>query len=108
MIARGIVRPDPMYRAYDVEIRFEHGYPRVRIINPDLEVAPEQLADTHMDRAQEPCLFRPSTRDWRPESMRFTTIITWLQQWIIFHEIWKATDEWEGGGEHPASQNGAS
>jgi len=108
MIARGIVRPDPMCRAYEVEFRFDSGYPNVRIISPNLEVAPADLAYTHMYREQEPCLFRPHTRDWQPEAMRFTILVTWLQEWIIFHEFWKAIGEWTGGGEHPVSEEEAS
>lgn len=104
LTARGIVRPDPMFRPYDVMFQFDYGHPNVTIMSPDLKIPPDQLADTHMYRSQEPCLFRPHAGDWRPESMRFTVLVTWMQEWIIFHEIWRATGEWLGGGEHPPQQ----
>ena len=108
MIARGIVQPDALCRSYDVEFRITSGIPKVTIVEPELHVAPDDLANTHMYRTQEPCLFRPHTHDWRPKFVRFTILVTWLQEWIIFHEIWKATGVWLGGGEHPYTDAGTS
>lgn len=29
------------------------------------------------------------------------TIIPWTVEWLYFYELWLATGEWLGGGEHP-------
>jgi hypothetical protein len=29
------------------------------------------------------------------------TIVPWATKWLYYFEHWLATDDWQGGGEHP-------
>ena len=31
------------------------------------------------------------------------TIVPWACEWLLHYEIWLATGEWHGGGEHPSA-----
>jgi len=32
------------------------------------------------------------------------TILPWASLWFFYYEIWLATGEWVGGGEHPGDR----
>ena len=32
------------------------------------------------------------------------TIIPWTVEWLYYYELWQATGEWLGGGEHPENE----
>lgn len=44
------------------------------------------------------CLYRYSEFDSR--KLISNTIIPWTIEWLYFYELWLATGEWLGGGEH--------
>ena len=29
-----------------------------------------------------------------------TTVLLWVNKWLIYYELWKATGQWYGGGEY--------
>ena len=31
------------------------------------------------------------------------TIVPWTVEWLYFYELWLATGEWYGGGDHPST-----
>ena len=45
------------------------------------------------------CLYRH--REFTKDKFLANTIIPWTVEWLYFYEIWLATGEWCGGGEHP-------
>lgn len=45
------------------------------------------------------CLYR--YREFTKDKFLANTIIPWTVEWLYFYEIWLATREWCGGGEHP-------
>jgi hypothetical protein len=47
------------------------------------------------------CLFNPEKREWNPEQRLGDTILPWACIWLYFYEIWLATGDWKGGGDHP-------
>ncbi len=32
------------------------------------------------------------------------TILPWASLWLFYYEVWLATGEWVGGGEHPGER----
>ena len=46
------------------------------------------------------CLYR--YREFTKDKFLANTIIPWTVEWLYFYEIWLATGEWCGGGEHPS------
>lgn len=45
------------------------------------------------------CLYRYS--EFNVYKLLADTIIPWTVEWLYFYELWLATGEWLGGGEHP-------
>ena len=45
------------------------------------------------------CLYRYS--EFNSSKLLSNTIIPWTIEWLYFYELWLATGEWLGGGEHP-------
>ena len=43
------------------------------------------------------CLQR---RDWNGRQLIADTYVPWAMEWLVFFELWLATGEWLGGGEH--------
>ena len=49
------------------------------------------------------CLFRPGKYEWTFDTLVSKSIIPWAVEWLYYYEVWLATNEWCGGGEHPNS-----
>ena len=45
------------------------------------------------------CLYRYS--EFNSSKLLANTIIPWAIEWLYYYELWLATGEWLGGGEHP-------
>jgi hypothetical protein len=45
------------------------------------------------------CLYR--YQEFNSYKYLSKTIIPWTVEWLYFYELWLATGEWCGGGEHP-------
>lgn len=50
------------------------------------------------------CLYHPVKDEWTPKLWLKDTLIPWAIEWLLFYELWLATDKWLGGGEHPTIQ----
>jgi hypothetical protein len=77
--------------------------PKVHILEPDLE-AEAKVKDMrlpHVFSGAELCLFRYAYGDWNSNMLLSVSVIPWVSEWLFFYEIWLATGNWEGGGEHP-------
>lgn len=101
LVWQGNLRPSPLSRSYKVRILYRlTETPAVEVVEPTLE---DRLGEAppHMYPGRRPCLYSPKRFEWN-ESMRLSeTIVPWLSEWLLFYEIWHATGEWCGGGEHP-------
>jgi hypothetical protein len=85
-----------------VRIEYEPGMlPRAFVLEPALErnIPEQRVAHTNADN--EPCLFTHTDRDWRRGMYIGQTIVPWLMEWLVQHEIWRATGDWRGGGTLP-------
>ena len=101
LVGTGSIQPAPLCDSYVFRLTYKCGeFPKVTIVNPPLRCRADQERIPHTYSPTEPCLFRPGT-DWDSSQCIATTIIPWLAMWLSFYELWHATGEWLGGGEHP-------
>ena len=101
MLATGTVRPTALSTEYRVSLKFEGIVPEVRVVSPALAGRDDGEPIPHMYEQDRLCLFRPHGGDWTPSEPISATIIPWISEWLFFYEIWLATGDWLGGGEHP-------
>lgn len=101
----GKIQPTPLSRIYTVVVKFRMWEPpQVWIIgdelqnldSPDFPHKYEIDIDKKMVRI---CLYR--YQEFNTYKFLSKTIIPWTIEWLYFYEIWLATNEWCGGGEHP-------
>lgn len=75
--------------------------PKVWVLSPQVFRYPgEKIPHVYSDGSL--CLNLPG--EWGPGKLIARTIVPWIAHWLFHYEIWRATDVWEGGGEHPASK----
>lgn len=102
----GKVRPTPISQEYPVLMTWEQGRsPRVWVVGDNLQKMddPEFPHKFHINeekRMVRLCLYR--YQEFNSSKLLSRTIIPWTVEWLYFYEIWLATGEWCGGGEHPA------
>jgi len=100
---RGTLQPMPMSDIYKVCMSFELSEPpRVVVVDPPLrkrggEAIPHLYADGHL------CLYTPG--GWSSRDYIASTIVPWTATWLFYYEMWHATGEWLGEGEHPANKS---
>jgi hypothetical protein len=105
------VSPTSIGEEYQFRLEYaERGGPRVWIEDPPLRPRTPGGTIPHTywngsGSSPRPCLYHPSKGEWRPYNTIATTIIPWLFEWLFFYEIWHATGEWHGGGEHPSGNS---
>jgi hypothetical protein len=102
---RGHLRPSPLSKQYEIAIRYSSSkcFPCVFVLNPKLQQfngqpIPHRYGDGSL------CLFRPSKKEWNGTMRISDTILPWASLWLYYYEIWLATGEWLGGGEHPTTE----
>ena len=98
----GHVTPSELSRTYllKVEYKLERD-PRVSVLEPLLKRRSDRSRIPHTYPGDYLCLYRPKYREWNPNLFIAETIIPWASVWLYFYEVWHATGEWLGGGEHP-------
>jgi hypothetical protein len=102
-VSTGYVQPTPLSENYRVRIVYAIGdEPKAYVLNPLVRRRFESEAIPHIYQGPRPCLFRPKNGDWTGAKAIATTIVPWLVTWLFYYEVWHATGEWLGGGEHPA------
>jgi hypothetical protein len=83
-----------------VEYRFRR-FPVVSVLSPALQPhengspIPHRFADGTL------CLYLTNSGEWTPAMYIADTTIPWAAHWLLHYEVWHATGEWLGGGEHP-------
>lgn len=103
----GKVKPTPLSREYNVALIYsESQAPKVwtlgkeipKIDDPNL---PHKYDVDPANNMVQICLYR--NREFTKDKFLANTIIPWTVEWLYFYEIWLATGEWCGGGEHPTN-----
>ena len=103
MVWHGRLQPTAASERYLTRIIYlrQRLSPSVFIVSPGLtgrncEPIPHRYSDGNL------CLWQPAYREWRPTYWIVDTVLGWASLWLFFYELWHASGEWLGGGEHPA------
>jgi hypothetical protein len=101
----GRLTPSPLSRSYSVRLQYrEAGTPDVEVLDPQLQDR-DGVRPPHMYSRKRLCLYLPGAYEWSRRMWLSETIIPWTSEWLLNYEIWLATGEWCGGGEHPPSDS---
>lgn len=101
LVWRGKVQPHPLSERYTITIRYKlRNRPGVFVISPRLRSRNGQ-GIPHTFSGDELCLFRFKHLEWNGRMWIADTILPWTSLWLYYYEVWLATGEWLGGGEHP-------
>ena len=74
--------------------------PEVYVVAPVLRQRSPEESIPHVYPGNRLCLFLPGVGEWRPTDSIAETIIPWAATWLYFYEVWLATGQWHGEGEH--------
>lgn len=102
---QGGLTPTALSDTYRVRIGYRSGTsPEVSVIEPRLRRRDETEPIPHTYIGDYLCLYRPKYREWLPTLFIADTIVPWTSLWLYYYEVWHATGEWLGGGEHPVER----
>jgi hypothetical protein len=104
LVATGKLRPTSRSEEYTVEISLGIRKGRtiqVRILNPRLVPNNSGEKIPHMYSQTSLCLYMPKYSEFKRTDYVSETILPWTSLWLYYYELWHATGEWLGGGEHP-------
>jgi hypothetical protein len=105
LIWRGKIRPTPISQEYAVLLTWEPGLsPKVWVIGDELQKLddpdfPHKFEINIEKKKARLCLYRH--QEFSSYKYLSKTIIPWIIEWLYFYEVWLATGEWCGGGDHP-------
>ncbi len=101
----GKIRPTPLSQTYTVVLIYQRGEaPQIWVLGDELKKLSDENFphNYHVDSSNKLvriCLYRH--QEFSKRKILANTIIPWTIEWLYFYEIWLATGEWCGGGEHP-------
>lgn len=105
LVIRGPAKPATICCVYRVRIQYTlGGAPMISVDEPQLRPRKPGGKIPHVYGQDRPCLYLPKAREWNPSMAIADTIVPWLYLWLFHYEVWHATGEWLGGGEHPPSR----
>lgn len=88
---------------------FYREMPVVQVLEPRLRPNPDARDEAPLphvypyppDPPSSPlCLFDPRKGEWHARMLIAKTTVPWAIRWLWYYELWDATGEWHGGGEH--------
>lgn len=99
-------QPTPISREYSLRLTYRRSErPGVQVLAPSIpELAAGHGRVPHLYEHSHPvklCLYLPRTHEWGAEMSLAKTVVPWSIDWLFYFEIWLATGDWNGGGEHP-------
>lgn len=100
--------PSTLSRIYTLRVVFkEGGHPKVFVDQPDLVALAESRKIPHVysESPVQLCLYLPASDEWHGGLLIANTIVPWAALWLYFFEEWLVSDEWKGGGVHPANND---
>jgi hypothetical protein len=98
----GSLKPTEMSADYRIRICYKLGTrPEVSVLEPQLRGSSDGKPIPHIFPGNYLCLYQPRYREWLPTMFIADTIIPWAALWLYYYEVWHATGDWLGGGEHP-------
>ena len=96
LLWHGQVRPSPQSQTYELRLAASpRRTPRITVTRPTLRPDEDgRLPHVYDDGSL--CLSRPG--DWYPHMLFTATFLPWACEWLLFYELWLATDLWFGDG----------
>jgi hypothetical protein len=95
------LQPSPLSNTYKVRLQYKlDERPDVEVLDPELEER-DGCRPPHLYPKKRLCLYLPRMSEWNSDMLLADTIVPWISEWLFNYEIWLATGEWCGGGEHP-------
>lgn len=101
----GTIKPTVFSKEYNVIMTYRlWKSPQVWVLGDELEKLDAEDFPHKFDidvgaKMVRICLYRYS--EFNVYKLLANTIIPWTIEWLYFYELWLATGEWLGGGEHP-------
>ena len=98
----GAIQPTEISSTYLVRINYVLGRrPTVVVVDPPLQRRNGTEKIPHLFPDNDLCLYHPRYGEWLATMFIADTIVPWAALWLYYYEVWHATGEWLGGGEHP-------
>lgn len=101
----GNLRPTELSASYRVRIvvqRSNSMIPNVFVETPELKDRNgEQVPHLYDRQRAKLCLWYPGRGEWAAHMWIADSVLLWAAEWLFFYEVWRATGDWLGGGEHP-------
>ena len=93
LICKGFLQPLDYIEPYQIEIiQIAFKTPKVFIKTPKIEVNPK----IHIYKEGNLCLFYPPDLKWKVNISVADYMIPWVNEWIVYYEIYKISGKWEG------------
>ncbi len=93
LICTGWFKLENCSEPYKIKIEYVVGHePKTTILSPS--IVPGK--DIHMYRDHSICLHYPPDMPWNEKIKVYEYTIPWISEWIIYYEIYKVTNLWEG------------
>ena len=101
----GELQPTSLSERYRIRLdvrRSRQMIPKAYVVSPRLKKRNGEAVPHLYDQAtSQLCLWHPDRGEWTPDMWIVDSVLLWTAEWLFFYEIWFATGEWIGGGEHP-------
>jgi hypothetical protein len=107
---RWSAQPTPISRTYQARLECdENGHPEVFIDSPDIRLLAggRKVPHLYSQERRRLCLYLPSSGQWNTGKLLANTLVPWVSLWLLYFEEWLWSDDWKGGGEHPADTDEA-
>jgi hypothetical protein len=93
LTCKGILQPLESIEPYYIVIKHVPGStPKVFVKNPKIEYDP----NIHMYKSGNLCLYYPADFSWNASTAFAHYLIPWVNEWIIYYELYKISGVWEG------------
>lgn len=93
MVCTAMLQPLHYTDEYEVEMIFSgKSVPKIYLKSPKIPVNYE----IHMYAEGNLCLFYPPDFKWTESTSAADSIIPWINEWIVYYEIYKISGVWEG------------
>lgn len=90
------LQPLPISRDYSLQLTADHArMPSIYVTDPPLR--PDEAGRLpHVYDDGSLCVAEPG--DWKRHMLFVDTFVPWALEWLVYYELWCATDIWHGDG----------
>ena len=78
--------------------------PELVVVDPPLEKNSKGESSPHLYAGDLLCVYHPLRNEWDSSKIIADTIISWISLWLYYYEVWLATGDWKGEGDHPTKK----